>query len=93
MVLDFLAVFRRVLRTSSPSGITKKKSRFSAPLTVLPNYVIRGQEFDLRRADAVKDERSEVNHISGNACALSAEDSKGKAQQSEATAQSRHTNN
>ena len=45
------------------------------------------------RADAVKDERSEVNHISGNACALSAEDSKGKAQQSEATAQSRHTNN
>ena len=30
------------------------------------------------RAAAVKDERSEVNHISGNACALYAEDSKGK---------------
>ena len=27
----------------------------------------------------MKDERSEVNHISGNACALFAEDSKGKA--------------
>jgi hypothetical protein len=27
----------------------------------------------------VKDERSEVNHIVSNACALSAEDSKGKA--------------
>ena len=31
------------------------------------------------RADAVKDERSEVNHISGNVCARSAEESKGKA--------------
>ncbi|MBR2443127.1 MAG: hypothetical protein IKB19_02355 [Rikenellaceae bacterium] len=31
------------------------------------------------RADAVKDERSEVNHIVSNACALSAEVPKGKA--------------
>ena len=29
--------------------------------------------------DAVKDERSEVNHIVSNICALYAEDSKGKA--------------
>ena len=31
------------------------------------------------RADAVKDERSEVNHIASNACALYAEAPKGKA--------------
>ena len=31
------------------------------------------------RADAVKDERSEVNHFASNVCAPYAEDSKGKA--------------
>ena len=48
---------------------------FAAYLSFLPRLTRKRQE---KSTNAVKDERSEVNHIVGNACALFAEDSKGK---------------